>query len=47
MTGRKSDLREYRDLKDGGKVKFDKNATGEIKGDNYKWRFYNSKGILC
>lgn len=32
MTGRKSELREYQGLKDGGKGKFRSNATGEIKG---------------
>ncbi|KAL7603227.1 uncharacterized protein LOC111890346 [Lactuca sativa] len=32
MTGRNEELREYRELKDGGVVKFDNNALGEIKG---------------
>ena len=32
MTGRKEELREYRDLKNGGLVKFGNNVIGEIKG---------------
>ncbi|XP_023734201.1 uncharacterized protein LOC111882066 [Lactuca sativa] len=32
MTGRKEELREYRELKDGGLVKFGNNALGEIQG---------------
>ena len=32
MTGSKEELIEYRDLKNGGLVKFGNNALGEIKG---------------
>lgn len=32
MNGRKSELREHRSMKDGGKVKFGNNVAGEIKG---------------
>ena len=32
MTGRKEELREYRELKNGGLVKFGNNALREIKG---------------
>ena len=32
MTGRREELREYRELKNGGLVKFGNNALGEIKG---------------
>ncbi|XP_023760202.1 uncharacterized protein LOC111908619 [Lactuca sativa] len=32
VTGRREELMEFRSLKDGGKVKFRNNATGEIKG---------------
>ncbi|XP_023766822.1 uncharacterized protein LOC111915392 [Lactuca sativa] len=32
MTGRREELREFRSLSDGGKLKFGNNATSEIKG---------------
>ncbi|KAL4564910.1 hypothetical protein LXL04_028986 [Taraxacum kok-saghyz] len=32
MTGRKEQLRDFRNLKDGGRVKFGNNHTAEIKG---------------
>ncbi|XP_052620814.1 uncharacterized protein LOC128126754 [Lactuca sativa] len=32
VTGRKEELREYRELENGGLVKFGNNALGEIKG---------------
>ena len=32
MTGRKEQLRDFRKLKDGGRVKFGNNHTAEIKG---------------
>jgi len=32
MTGRREDLREFRTLRDGGRVRYGNNATGEIKG---------------
>ncbi|XP_023729721.1 uncharacterized protein LOC111877429 [Lactuca sativa] len=34
MIGRREELREFRTLKNGGKVKYGNNATGEIKGCN-------------
>ena len=32
MIGWKEELREYRELKNGGRVKFGNNSLGEIKG---------------
>ena len=32
MTGRREELREFRSLKDRGKVKYENNATGKFKG---------------
>ncbi|KAI3510498.1 hypothetical protein L1887_17545 [Cichorium endivia] len=32
MTGRKEELREYRSLRNGGKIRYGNNVTGEIKG---------------
>ncbi|KAI3515995.1 hypothetical protein L1887_14902 [Cichorium endivia] len=32
MTGRREELREYRSLRNGGRIRYGNNATGEIKG---------------
>ncbi|KAI3510732.1 hypothetical protein L1887_17865 [Cichorium endivia] len=34
MTGRREELREYHSLRIGGKIRYDNNATGEIKGSD-------------
>ncbi|XP_023742939.1 uncharacterized protein LOC111891079 [Lactuca sativa] len=48
MTGRKEELREFKALKDGGRVKFGNNSLGEIKGlwNDHKWGLYHSQSRI-